>query len=355
MNELVSIVIPVFNTKQEYLNRCIDSLIGQTYKNIEIIIVDDGSKEACAQYLDNLALKYAQIRIIHQTNGGPSKARNTGLDAVKGQFFCLVDADDYVSEDYIEKLLKAIVENESDIAFANMIVIDENSNQETGRGDSKYECTIEIGEKSDNKYKVLKQFFHRIPSQIEIKQKPYKIMSNSLWMHVMIWGRMYRTEKLKCVRFIPKVIYSEDNIFCSDVLIKSDRISFVKNIYYYYFTNGESISHKYSKYEIERYVDYFDALWNSLTEYPEIFFGKFSAMMFGIMNGKAGKLSFIKGYKEVRKVLLHPGIQAHACRLKMEGYAHSQEKRTRYCLIHKTPFLMTIFIFLGKIKRKWKR
>ena len=353
MNSLISIVIPVYNTKQHILEKCITSILNQTYKNIEIILVDDGSTHDCSLFLDSLAEQYSsQISVFHQNNAGPSVARNTGLEHIKGSYFCLIDADDYISENYIEKLLCSAINTNSDIAIANMIIVDEKTNLEYDHVESKYECSLDmVGE---NKYRVLTQFFHRKSSELVLNNEPFKCSSNELWMHVMIWGRLYKTEPFKNIRFVSNVIFSEDNIFCLDTLKAAKRISFVKNTFYYYYANQESISHKYYKFDIERYVEYFDALSERLTDYPEIFAGKFTGMMLGLMKSRTSKKSFFQTYAETKKLLSHTGIRIHADKMNMEGCATKQERRTRFCLIHNLPFLMSVFILLGKIKSKIK-
>ena len=94
---LVSVIIPVYKTER-YLHRCIDSLVNQDYKNIEIILIDDGSPDHCGNICDEYAKKDKRIKVIHQRNKGLSAARNAGLDFCTGEYLCFVDSDDYVNE-----------------------------------------------------------------------------------------------------------------------------------------------------------------------------------------------------------------------------------------------------------------
>ena len=104
---LISVIVPVYKV-EDYLERCIESIMAQTYTQLEIILVDDGSPDGCPQLCDSLAKKDKRIRVIHQKNGGLSDARNTGLDTCRGKKICFVDSDDYVSPDYIETLYEAM-------------------------------------------------------------------------------------------------------------------------------------------------------------------------------------------------------------------------------------------------------
>lgn len=105
--DLISIVIPVYKVEL-YLEKCIESIINQTYKNLEIIIVDDGSPDNCPKICDEYAQKDNRIKVIHKENGGLSDARNAGIDVAAGKYIAFVDSDDYVSNDYIEYMYNLI-------------------------------------------------------------------------------------------------------------------------------------------------------------------------------------------------------------------------------------------------------
>lgn len=103
MHKKISIVIPIYNV-EKYLKRCIDSIVNQTYKNIEIILVNDGSPDNCGVICDEYAKIDSRIKVIHKANGGLSSARNAGLDIASGEYIMFVDSDDWISEDTLEKL-----------------------------------------------------------------------------------------------------------------------------------------------------------------------------------------------------------------------------------------------------------
>lgn len=103
----ISIVVPVYGVEQ-YLEECVDSLINQTFKDIEIILVDDGSPDNCGSICDAFATRYPQIRVIHQENSGLSVARNIGIDSSSGEYICFVDSDDMVAPDYCQRLYELL-------------------------------------------------------------------------------------------------------------------------------------------------------------------------------------------------------------------------------------------------------
>lgn len=124
MSGKISVIIPVYQAK-EYLNRCLDSVLGQTYENLQIILVDDGSTDGSAEVCDEYAKKDERVIVIHKTNGGVSNARNAGLDCVEGDYIGFIDSDDYIELDMYENLVKLMVENCADIACGSMVHYDE--------------------------------------------------------------------------------------------------------------------------------------------------------------------------------------------------------------------------------------
>lgn len=114
-NELVSVIVPVYKV-EPYLDRCVASILAQTYPNLEVILVDDGSPDNCPALCDAWAQRDARIRVIHKKNGGQSDARNVGLDAASGAYISFVDSDDYIAENFIETLYDLLHEYHTDIS-----------------------------------------------------------------------------------------------------------------------------------------------------------------------------------------------------------------------------------------------
>lgn len=116
MNDLISVIIPVYKV-EEYLHRCMESVLTQTYQNLEIILVDDGSPDRCPEICDAYARQDSRVKVIHQQNAGLSGARNAGMDAAAGIYFAFIDSDDYVAADFIERLYEACVSTGSPLGI----------------------------------------------------------------------------------------------------------------------------------------------------------------------------------------------------------------------------------------------
>ena len=123
MSELVSIIVPIYGV-DEYLNKCIDSIVNQTYKNIEIILVDDGSPDKCPQICDAFSQKDKRIKVIHKKNGGLSEARNVGIDHANGEYFIFVDSDDWIENTMVEHLLSICKKYDVELATCARYITD---------------------------------------------------------------------------------------------------------------------------------------------------------------------------------------------------------------------------------------
>ena len=122
---MISVIVPVYKV-EIYLDKCIESILAQTYKNFELILVDDGSPDRCPMLCDLYAKKYDMVRVIHKTNGGLSDARNVGVLNAKGEYVTFIDSDDYVAEDYLETLWNLKSKYEAEITVCGIKIIFEN-------------------------------------------------------------------------------------------------------------------------------------------------------------------------------------------------------------------------------------
>lgn len=212
----ISVIVPVYNV-EKYLKRCLDSLINQTLKNIEIICINDGSNDNSIKILEEYTQKDDRIIILSQENAGLSAARNSGMEIAKGEYIGFVDSDDWVDLDFYEKLYYAAKNNDCDIAVADFIR--EHPTKKKKRLNITKE---EIFEKPEDKYMICKTY-----------------------REGCVWNKIYRTEFLKRIdlKFVVGMYY-EDRDFTARSLFYSDKLITVPNTYYRYFVNPKSIVKK---------------------------------------------------------------------------------------------------------------
>ena len=213
MNSLVSVIVPVYNV-EKYLDKCIKSILNQKYRNIEIILVDDGSTDSSGSICDSYAKKDDRIKVIHKKNGGLSSARNTGIDEAKGEYIGFVDSDDYIDEDMYETMVKKLIDNNSDIVICSKVI--EYSN----------------GKILKNNYKE-----KLIKDNIEgLKQlNSYKVFDMSAC------DKLYKISLFKNIRF-PFGKKCEDYYTMFKLISKCKKILYIPNCYYHYFQRENSIS-----------------------------------------------------------------------------------------------------------------
>lgn len=213
MKSLVSIIIPIYKVEL-YLKRCLDSVLNQTYTNLEIILVDDGSPDGCPQICDEYAAKDKRIAVIHKENGGLSDARNAGLDICKGKYISFIDSDDWVDEKYIEILLNLAIKENADIAIGENI-------QTNG-----------ICNKPNNISKI---------QTYSSKEALYHLFSHNHIAFTISCGKLYRKKLFSNLQF-PIGKFHEDEFTTYILFYRSKKIVYTNSILYYYFRHSNSIT-----------------------------------------------------------------------------------------------------------------
>ena len=212
---MISIIVPVYNA-EKYLHRCVDSILNQTYKNFELILVDDGSKDCSLQMCNEYSLKDNRVKVIHQENSGVSVARNVGLNFCSGQFIAFVDADDYIGPTMISKMLSG-VQCGADIVISGFVRCHE---------------------------KQKKEVFVNAPKEFDLRTLKanydiYKI-SNS------VFAKLYRRDLLGDIKFNDKVSMGEDLLFNLQYYNNCSNFACMHEADYYYdCTNCDSAMHNF--------------------------------------------------------------------------------------------------------------
>lgn len=210
----ISVVIPVYNV-EKYLSECLDSVINQTYKNLQIILVDDGSTDSSGKICDEYAEKDARITVVHQSNAGAGAAKNTGLDLVKGEYFSIIDSDDYIELDMYEKMVNSLEKYNADIVqclFRNVYVNDS----------------------FDRKYKIKGNYPKVLTSKSFLKEYLYD------WKYAIFWNKLFKSSLLKEIRF-PVGRKIDDEFFTYKLVCNAKKVVNIDNILYNYRMRKTSV------------------------------------------------------------------------------------------------------------------
>ncbi len=234
----ISVIVPVYKV-EKYLNRCVDSIINQTYTDFELLLVDDGSPDNCGKMCDEYAEKDSRIFVIHQKNSGLSAARNTGInwfyEQNRSDYITFVDSDDWIHPEYLKVLMNGITENKIKISVCN--------------------------------YKrVTSEISHESYDNIEYElTSPEDFLVNHSWQYNYAWGKLYHKSVFDDVRY-PVGKNFEDAFTTYKILHKCDEIAYTELQLYYYFRNEQGISH--SPWKSSELV-IFDAMQEQLKFYKE--------------------------------------------------------------------------------------
>lgn len=214
--KLVSVIVPIYNV-EKYVSKCIESICQQTYQNIEIILVDDGSSDHSGEICDIFAKKDDRIRVVHKGNAGVSEARNSGIEACAGDYVCFVDGDDYVMPDYVSYMLELGIGHDADIVLTTQMFgnFDEIQNSEDH---------IRVWTGEDAVEAIL---CYQVP--------------------IGCYCKLFKRKLIETTRFIPEIFIGEGFNFNVDAFQKSDRVvAGQRKIYYYRRDNPTSAMTKFS-------------------------------------------------------------------------------------------------------------
>lgn len=221
---MISIIIPVFN-QEDRLARCVESILLQTYKNLEIILVDDGSTDLSPKLCDEYSGKDNRIKTIHKENGGVSSARNMGLQYAKGDFIMFVDSDDYIKPNYCQNLVDWAKRYQADIVCTNIEI----------------ECEDDV---------INNEVFYLIEQEGVIcdSERIIRDCCDKVMYTMTIWSKLYKRGILKNLSFSQTLKFAEDTLFARQALWNSKRVALIPDNGYVYIKNAGSITIKDKSY-----------------------------------------------------------------------------------------------------------
>lgn len=239
--DLISVIVPVYNV-EEYLDRCVESIVNQTYANLEIILVDDGSPDNCPAMCDMWAQKDHRIKVIHKANGGLSDARNTGMAEAAGEYVGFVDSDDWIDPDFYETLLNALHTHNAQLSASNIVFEFEDHSEESKR----YDQIIFTPEQS------------------------LETISHGNGFHATAWNKLYTTEI--ALRFpYPVGRLHEDEFVTYRVLAEANRAVLCQQTAYHYRQRQGSIMRSFNEKHLDMLDAYLERLRFFKERYPDLY------------------------------------------------------------------------------------
>ena len=232
---LVSIIVPVYNTPVNYLEKCFNSILNQSYKNIEIIIVNDGSSKEITDFCNDFFRNYDNCKIIYQENSGVSVARNNGIKNSSGSYISFIDSDDYIEENYIEEMLKKIYKNKADIIFTSANKMYSNKKE--------------------------KQIIKECNKDFLVCNKENKEFSPyNLDLMGTVWGKLYKKSVIENIEFNSNLKIGEDIDFNFRVFNSNLKYLYINSYSYNYVINDKSVLRGFNLDKIESYEKTLEAI-----------------------------------------------------------------------------------------------
>lgn len=230
--DLISVIVPVYNVKP-YLSRCIESITNQKYRNLEIFLIDDGSTDGSGELCDKFALSDSRIKVVHQENKGQSVARNVGVELSKGKYIAFVDADDVISENYMEVLYENLIKYNADVSVCRFV---------------RFEKEAKILSHTENIPKIIK------------KEEVYALLSGiggDSTPFVVAWGKLIR-KKIACKLSFLEGKWHEDEFYTNHLFEESECVVETPAELYFYRQRPDSIVGKQNQHDI-RHIDIVEA------------------------------------------------------------------------------------------------
>lgn len=245
---MISVIVPVYNV-ENYLRKCIESIINQKYRNLQIILVDDGSTDRSGEICNEYALTDQRIEVIHKRNEGVVSARNAGLGRARGEYIGFVDADDYIDAQFYYELLEDIIKSNADFVHAGYIVVNR------------------FSERKCNQYK--KGIYEIADRQADFIKKYILEIDSDVHMQYGVVSKLFRADLIKeCHAMIPVSQIRGEDMLCTCIcLLHSKRIFLDTGIYYHYLMRSDSAIHRKDVEDIIVFANLYKCFLQYFSEY----------------------------------------------------------------------------------------
>lgn len=337
MDGTVSIVVAIFNIKR-YLNRCVRSIVDQTYKNLDIILVDDGSTDSCSRICDEWAKKDNRISVIHKDNGGLSSARNAGLKKAVGDYVCFVDGDDFIEKGMIFSTYKEAINNNADVVIYSNYVVN---------GGKKKKTVFTSSKKIYSESEIMSLLFNECIGTLPEQKSDYNIGFSP-------WGRLCKTALLidNNIWFKSERIFIyEDLMFLLDLMPVTKKAVVLNEPLYNYCENADSLTRKSDPTRFRRLKKQYSYLKNNSDYHKEIFSDysskiRFKRTMLGYIRNAMSRIDDKSYYSDI-KAISNDSLSKEI----LNGYPINKlpikQRLFAYCLKYRLYLLLIIMIKLN--------
>lgn len=316
---MISVIVPVYNV-ESYLNRCIDSILAQTYKDFEIILVDDGSNDNSGNICDSFSEEVENIKVIHQQNQGPAVSRNVGTDNARGQYITYIDSDDIVHPDYLKILYNLCIQNEADLSCCNFSFF-------SGENLIEFESNV-----TEN----------------------LQVLDGISAMNQMLYGKIHgssacalliKAEIAKKIKFTPGK-YHEDDLISFRYFVEAQKVAITNQQLYYYFQRQGSIMHSpYGKIALDE-LDAGDYIVEKCQKFGN------DSLQAAYFKKYQNYIDVLVTYPELKKLDLRTYLRVKEELLTLSGIMRRNiclGKKTRLKALVLRIFGIRTFIFLNKV------
>lgn len=311
----ISVIVPIYKA-EKFIKRCVDSILNQTYKNIELILVDDGSPDLCPEICDQYAASDSRVRVLHKENGGVSTARNAGLDLARGEYISFVDSDDYLEPCMYEMMLNKALLYECDIVMCD--------------------CMKDYMDHSEiYSHNIRSGFYNR--QQLEIEYYPHLLMMENVEYPATIsnWLLLWKsTLNVPEMRYEAGIRYSEDLLFGAKLMCQAKSFYYMKGeAYYHYVMNPVSVSHTYVPDKWNDYKQLHEKIKDTFGEYEKFDFSYQIdlCLLFFMFNtiGEIYKTDFTMCDKKakIKSILVTPAVTRMFKRLSVRKLQVSKKQK----------------------------
>lgn len=337
MRPFISVIIPIYNS-EKYLDKCIESIRDQSLKNIEIILINDGSSDDSLRILRQYEKIDERVIVIDQKNSGPSSARNKGIDIAKGEYISFIDSDDWVDETMFEEMYDSAKENNSDVVICDMKLV--NKNEEIYITGLNY---------------PIRNLSERAMKEIIFRE----LLSNSQFNSMA--NKIFRTSIIEenNIRLDKDIYYAEDWLFNVEFFRRSKKISYINKAFYYYRRGHESSSSSYNDDTFEKV-----GLWiyRMRKEYANEFGlddrlasdDLYNVLIHCIINEfKRSDISFIEKLSKVDNLISRSEVVEVVYKINRNELS-VKYRYLLYCIKYKLKLMLFIYVIFGEMKFRYK-